>query len=114
MYIRWKKRTCKKWSRGTTYSAYLVQCERRDGKPRQKVLAFLGSVGEHTIHLHLNEVARAKFWRRALNVLAPFQFTEQEQAKIWEMLAQKVPPLSEEGRAQNHILTPRSRADVGP
>lgn len=114
MYIRWKTRVGKKWQRGPTFSAYLVRCERVHGKPRQKILAYLGSVGEDKIHSHLNELMRERFWQHAHQALASLALTDQEQATIREALAQKVPPLTEQERASNHILTPRERANVVP
>ena len=46
MFIRWKIAKSKKWR--ATHSAYLVQSERINGKPHQKIIAYLG-------HVHMNE-----------------------------------------------------------
>ena len=60
MYVKWQtKRRSKAWhSRGDLLTATLVECRRVDGKPRQKVVSYLGSVrldfvDEHLIH-HLH------------------------------------------------------------
>ena len=55
MYVKWqvKKRSSAWHSRGNLLTATLVECRRIEGKPRQQVVAYLGSVrldyvGQHT------------------------------------------------------------------
>lgn len=57
MYVKWqvKKRSSAWHSRGDLLTATLVECRRVEGKPRQQVVAYLGSVrldyaGQHKIH----------------------------------------------------------------
>jgi hypothetical protein len=90
MFVRWKKRekvsrkrmTWRMVRRGeasgpvgsyqvkTTgkflWSAVLVNCERRDGKPRQKIVAYLGGIDQECIK-HTDH--RASFWDGATRKL---------------------------------------------
>jgi hypothetical protein len=72
----------------------LVKSERRDGKPRQKVVAYLGIVreeyAEHPTH-------REAFWRRASARLDALGLDPEERGKIEAALLARVPrPSAEE------------------
>lgn len=94
MFIRWKKRTCKAANRGATYSAYLVQSKRVDGKPRQEVLAFLGNLSTYSWQTHLNRRERERFLQAAMQRITKrlgyLRQQEQDRLAIAEALARKV------------------------
>ena len=62
MYVKWQtKRRSKAWySRGDLLTATLVECHRIDGRPRQKVVSYLGSVRLDFVDQHL--VHHLHFW----------------------------------------------------
>ena len=62
MYVKWqKKRRSKAWhSRGDLLTATLVECRRVDGKPRQQVVSYLGSVRLELIESH--RIHHLYFW----------------------------------------------------
>lgn len=97
MFIRWKKRMCQATNRGATYSAYLVQSKRVDGKPRQEVLAFLGNLPTYSWQTHLNQRERERFLQTAMqritNRLGYLRQQEQDRLAIAEALAHKVDQL---------------------
>src|SRR5262249_7978856 len=57
MFVRWKQQPRE---HGILWSAALVKSVRIDGKSRQRVAPFLGSIEEAKID---NIAARARFWR---------------------------------------------------
>ena len=77
MYFRWKKRKlsskderriCRRGFSSHTWYAVLVQSERRDGKPRQKIICTLGHIPGETFGSHVyirdrgNPYIRLLFW----------------------------------------------------
>ncbi|HEU5378546.1 MAG TPA: hypothetical protein VFV38_24250 [Ktedonobacteraceae bacterium] len=97
MFVRWKKRACKAIKRGTTYSAYLVQSKRVNGKPRQEVVAFLGNLSTYRLHTHLNQQERERFLRlamkRVVDHLGYLHQAEAQRLAFAEALARKVDEL---------------------
>ena len=104
MFVRWQRRT-----RGRTYwgklhpasggdalVATLMKSVRIEGKPRQQVIAYLGTartVG-HQIH----------FWQEALKRLDEVTLTPEDRRKTIEQVAAKVGWLTRE-EVQRHIST---------
>ncbi|HAT45533.1 MAG TPA: hypothetical protein DDW33_14130 [Ktedonobacter sp.] len=103
MFVRWKKRTShakKSWLRedhGATLSAYLVESIRIEGKPRQKVIAFIHSIREPEL---TSLTSRYYFWHKVMTEVMrhyPFNsFTDEQKAKIITGLAKVVPLLTDE------------------
>jgi hypothetical protein len=62
MYVKWQtKRRSKAWhSRGDLLTATLVECHRIDGKPRQRVISYLGSVRLDFVKRHM--IHHLYFW----------------------------------------------------
>ena len=103
MFVRWKKRKSvdkqpghQLWKAGEiTYSAELVESYRLNGKPHQKVIAFLGSIKQSEL---ASVTSRYYFWfhfmtekmkEYPLRTLPP-----EQQRMVFKALQQKV-PLSE-------------------
>ncbi len=62
MYVKWQtKRRSKAWhSRGDLLTATLVECRRIEGRPRQKVISYLGSVRLDFVEQHM--IHHLYFW----------------------------------------------------
>lgn len=99
MFVRWKKRMSTiHWQKDTHYtlSAYIVESKRIDGKPRQKVIAFLGSIKSVALQPHLAFI-RVSFYRRIKEKFDELGIKEQDIQKFTRELAEKVPfPTAEE------------------
>jgi hypothetical protein len=109
MFVRWKKRKSvdkqpghQLWKAGElTYSAELVESYRLNGKPRQKVIAFLGSIKQSEL---ASVTSRYYFWHHLmtekmkeypLRTLPPKQ-----QHAIFEALQKQVPLTAEDFAAE--------------
>ncbi len=89
MFVRWKRRERGKAASAGKYllTAALVRSERRDGKPRQKVVAYLGSIREEWT----GEVwPRKQFWEFADKVLGAAGLDAQTTAKAEAALLSRV------------------------
>jgi hypothetical protein len=102
MYVRWKKRIShakKSWIRedhGATLSAELVESVRIDGKPRQKVIAFIHSIRDTEVS---SLTSRYYFWYEVTKKMRHYPFytcTDEQKAKIITGLAKVVPLLTDE------------------
>ena len=110
MFVRWKKRRASNgrlertwlWEmrqetidrKGTILSVCLVESYRKDGEPRQRVLKYLGSVGETYL---ANRVTGAiiDFWSKANKALAELAgqgLSTEEISRVRKNLASKVKP----------------------
>lgn len=122
MFIRWKHRAStgtldrvERWRRqaeqrhigrlgnpgSTTHYAYLVENTRIAGKPRQRVLLYLGCIADHNAHNsrtthHLGNLsARYWFWRDAQGKLDTVSMDADTRRRCEAALAAVVPLLSE-------------------
>lgn len=97
MYVRWNKRKRFKigWRKkeGHYLSAVLVESHRVNGTPRQKIIKFLGSIGEENLH----RVSRCQdFWTTAEKNLASLGLSAEDQQKIIASIEKVVPKPSED------------------
>lgn len=113
MFVRWKNRRCKDWRDwhgrvDQTFSAYLVKSVRVNGKPRQKVIAFLASVREFALDcpwtsgeekIRCNRTARALFWEQVEARLAQIALMEENRQEVTASLTRVVPQLTAEEHA---------------
>jgi hypothetical protein len=105
MFVRWKKRKSvdkhpgHQWRKAgeLTYSAELVESMRINGKPRQRVIVFLGSIKQSEL---ASVTSRYYFWfhlvtekmrEYPLRTLPP-----EQQRMVFEALQQKVPLTAED------------------
>jgi hypothetical protein len=101
MYVRWKRRPLKK---SNSYdpdpqqlTAYLVESRRVDGKPRQRTVAYLGSIRER----FLSEPGRRRwFWREIAPRLDALALPHIEREAIETTVARIVARLTEDEEAQ--------------
>lgn len=85
MFVRWKKRPHRQ-SLSYSLTALLVQAVRIEGKPRQHVLANLG-----TLHSSQLDQEQPAWWARLLQTLDRLQLDDTTRARILESIAQKTP-----------------------
>jgi hypothetical protein len=113
MFVRWKRRKRiakdpftfgRKHVAKTDLSAVLVRCERLDGKPRQRIVAYLGTIqegylkGEHS-------AAREYFWENADRRLSSLGLAKTERQEIEAALVARVPrPTAEEVEERKRFL----------
>ena len=96
MYVRWKIKE-RSWDvalpEGPLDVAYLVESARIDGKPRQKTLAYLGSIRARC----RTAIGPAyAFWQRVEAKLHPLHPSFEQRTSIERQLAERVPRPSEE------------------
>jgi hypothetical protein len=124
MYVRWKKRALRKQvhtgkyqrkvsAKGNRYiaairksqptgdyalSAQLVESRRIDGKPRQHVIKYLGTIDSHRIQ---DVGPRMFFWRHVGTALKALALPPEQQRPIELALHERVPfPTKEEIEAE--------------
>ncbi len=98
MYVRWKKRLRKRASQGEPsylLSAALTESHRVNGKPRQRTIAYLGSIRNECIDLPFC-LPRRDFWQRVTTRLDALDLSASERATIEDVLGRVVPRPSEE------------------
>ena len=102
MYVKWqtKKRSQAWHSRGDLLTATLVECHRVDGKPRQKVVSYLGSVRQELIAEH--KIHRLYFWDAVAERLERLgtRIDTATKQKIEAQLAARVPKPTAQQRAR--------------
>ena len=132
MFIRWKHRASAQVTgnlprgrRGrigfpgsTTHYAYLVETSRVDGKPRQRVIAYLGCIADGDgwrapVHRLSNPSARYWFWRDARAKLDAVPLAAAVRARCEAALAAVVPlPSTEETAQMEQALAAFKAADA--
>ena len=106
MFVRWKKRRLpppaehfrsyrnrEKVGATTLLSAVLVESVRVNGKPRQRIVSYLGSIQECNMQIPM---LRRVFWRDVRERLNGVDCSRQEREAIEAKLAETVPEPSEE------------------
>jgi hypothetical protein len=129
MFVRWKRRerlSVKAWKQredrspgwwkkrrlGTgkfLLSAVLVRAERRDGKPRQQVVAYLGSIDE----ANSGQLApREHFWRAVDDRLATLDLDPTQRQLVEAALAKRVARLTAAEAEELAAQRTQARADL--
>jgi hypothetical protein len=91
VYVRWKRRARRS---GTLLSAYVVESRRLAGKPRQTILAYLGSIRQDQV----DQIGRRlDFWATARPRLTTLATDERERVTL--ELCKVVTPVSSQERA---------------
>jgi hypothetical protein len=120
MFVRWNRRERKartRWVNGQPHTcrkalltAALVRSERRGGKPRQKVVAYLGSIAEEAAQELL---ARESFWLAASARLDSLNLAPEQREKVEAALHARVNRLTaEEAQEAKQERTRRKAAFV--
>jgi len=107
MYVRWKKQKRSKkvdayyFIQSSTHpqlgkreacllTAYLVENTRIDGKPKQKILSYLGSINDAKI---INSGANEVFWKSVDTHLKALNLKRDQRADIEQKLQLRVPKM---------------------
>lgn len=90
MFVRWKSRAKSRRRRATGHhslTAVLVESRRVDGKPRQQIISYLGTIdSEHTTaHFHCVD-----FWASVTRHLGALNLPEYQRLRIEKSLAERV------------------------
>jgi hypothetical protein len=102
MFLRWKRRHT---ATGALLSAVVAKCQRQGGRPRQTVVAYLGSIRED--HANSLPSVRAAFWKAAGKRLDALALDPGMRQKLEMSIVLRVPqPTPAELQAQD-----RARAD---
>jgi hypothetical protein len=101
MYVRWnrRKRTKASWRRkeGDYLTAVLVESARIDGKPRQRIIKSLGSIGEERLKdKNFHSIPVYCFWLKVRKNLLLLGLSDTETEKIVSDLCKKVPMVTDE------------------
>ena len=90
MYVRWQSRARKRRGGSPLLTAVLVECRRIDGRPRQRTVAYLGSIREGGIESTLARLV--KFWLGVTERLDQLgdAITPEERERIEAALAKRV------------------------
>jgi hypothetical protein len=116
MYLRWKKkfriRRHLDEQNKITLCAVLVESQREDGKIKQTVIKYLGSIR----HEHIQFSSRRhRFWRMVMQNLSPLQIPEKNMHTILSKLQDVVPKpaddddISERSSLVRELLRSRTR-----
>ena len=99
MFVRWQRRgRVRKGKTSPLISAVLVECHRVAGKPRQKVIAYLGGIRETRINV--SERYHREFWRSVDDRLDALQLDPEFRAMIEASIESKVRRVTLENRAE--------------
>lgn len=91
MYVRWRSHSRKKHPQIPTLCAYLYQTVRIDGKPKARVLAYLGSIRDVN-----HPLEQQQFWQSVEAKVSERQWQAGEKEKILQAIALRVPrPMTE-------------------
>lgn len=93
MFVRWKSRPNHRcWAEPGERQlvAELAECRRVDGRPRQRILAYLGTVAESDISLP-RPLSLAAFWSRVDRVLGEIIFDDELRDELAMAIERRVP-----------------------
>lgn len=91
MFVRWKRSPLMKKPGGDLLAASLVESVRVDGKPRQRTIAYLGSIAEADTQPGGRAVLVRCFWRAVRERLDALPLDAGTSDAILVKLAERVP-----------------------
>jgi hypothetical protein len=107
MFVRWKTRV--PWrahkdfphrNPGTSFSAVLVRSERREGEPRQRIVAHLGHITEDNIDSNARQLS---FWQGVDRHLDALTLSPEDRRQIEAQVRARIPrPTPEEVERDKH------------
>lgn len=98
MYVRWQRRTRKRYGKSPLVMAVLVESRRVDGKPRQRVVAYLAGIRERSIGEREKE--HREFWRKVDERLDELRLDRETRERIETILEARVARLTPENQAE--------------
>ena len=97
MYVRWQRRLRKKCGGSPLLTAALVENRRVDGKPRQRVMAYLAGIRERFIGEREKE--HRQFWRKIDERLDDLGLDPATRTRIEGSIEARVPRVTDENQA---------------
>lgn len=127
MFVRWKRSRGRKpqgWGdmqgqyhyvEPILWRASLMRSVRRDGKPRQEVVCYLGSIQNSCIDAPQFAATRDRFWRNVDWRLerAGIELDQATRERAWAALAAVVPRLTPDELAEEQRKLSEARAFLG-
>ena len=110
MFVRWQRRSRKRYGRSRLLTAVLVECRRVDGKPRQRTVAYLGGIREKFIGQNVWQHDR--FWSRVNARLDELALDPATRANIEASIAARVPRVTDENRDRIDAEAARTRREI--
>ncbi len=98
MYVKWQRRPRKRTGGSPLVMAVLVESHRVDGKPRQRVVAYLAGIRERFIGEREDE--HNKFWRSVDAHLDALGLDAETRAKIETSVARTVARVTTDNRVE--------------
>lgn len=99
MFVRWKRRERSAHKHPTdeyVLTAYLVKSERVNGKPRQRIVTYLGAIRENHRDTYWHQV---DFWKAARRNILRLNLDDATRNRIVDRLAATVAIPTPQGRA---------------
>ena len=98
-YVRWqRKKRVDHWKLGPLLCAVLVESRRVDGEPRQRTVAYLGSIRESFIDE--GEMAHRALWQHADERLDELALDPEARAKVEAAVDSRVRRVTPENQAE--------------
>ncbi len=110
MFVRWQRRSRKRYGGSPLLAAVIVECRRVDGKPRQRTVAYLGGIRERFVGEH--ERRHEKFWNRVDARLDELGLDPSTRASIEASIAARVPRVTDENQAVFAAEAARVRREI--
>ncbi len=117
MYVRWKRQIYKPhpsyyaWKRDererVTWRAFLVECKRIDGKPRQHIVSYLGCMDERWIGDMWEHI---RFWQGIGRRVKPLALTDDQRKAMERGVSSRVRAPSQ--AEYDEMVAQRRAADI--
>ena len=106
MFFRWKKYGQEGYW-GPYWRAMLVESHRVNGKPRQRVVKYLGSISRHAIEEVSGDApwfstaeSLVAFWRRVIDGLRDLKLPRTKRRDVLEKIKERVPAIDRQAIAR--------------
>ena len=98
MFVRWQRRGRVRKAKSPLLTAVLVESRRVDGKPRQRVIAYLGGIRE--AHIDERERQHRAFWRSVDVHLDALGLDPETRARVEASVESRVRRVTPENQAE--------------
>ena len=98
MFVRWQRRSRKRYGGSPLLTAVLVECRRVDGKPRQRTVGYFAGIRERFVGEHEREHRR--FWAKVDERLDELELDPDTRAMIEASVESRVRRVTPENKAE--------------
>ncbi len=110
MYVRWQSRSRLRRGKSPLITAELVECRRVDGKPRQRLLAYLGGIRE--AYVDEREGKHRAFWRGVDERLDTLGLDPETRARVEASVESRVRRVTPENQAEFDAAEARIKLEM--